>query len=176
MFTLLLAVSCLFQDVTYSGYIQGSLVDMDIRSESFAELLRKLVHQENMRKRYEILLGIGSMLLAGSVAAYILLQELRQSPASKADPLSWRDVTTSRQQADLPKALRQADEVLAKNPRDDEGLYRKGEILVMLGDRAGARASFEQAYKIFPHDGYKKAFDALNVSEAELNVAPREAM
>jgi tetratricopeptide (TPR) repeat protein len=119
---------------------------------------------------------VGTAVLIMSVCASVVVQELMPSPAPQAKALSWRDVRLSRQQADLPKALRQADELLAKNPRDDDGLYRKGEILLMMGDRNGARVCFEQAYKIFPIDGYKRAVDAMKVLETKVKTLPQGAM
>lgn len=149
---------------------------MDIHSDSSAESLRKLVDEVRKRRRLENWCLVGTAVLIVSVFASIVVQELMPSPAPQAEALSWKDVRLSRQQADLPKALRQADELLAKNPLDDEGLYRKGEILLMIGDRNGARICFEQAYKIFPIDGYKRAVDALRVLEAEVKTLPQDAM
>lgn len=137
---------------------------MDINSDSSAESLRKLVQLAKLQKSREkvcIFLGVAAIaLLAVHVAT-----DHEPTPPPKADILSWRDVNMARQQANPQKALKQADELLARNPLDAQGLYQKGEILLMLGDRASARASFHQAYEIFPIDGYKRAVDAVRVPE-----------
>lgn len=73
-------------------------------------------------------------------------------------------MTESRRQCDLQKALKEANELLAKNPRDFDGLYQKGEILLMLDDKDGARKSFQEAADIFPIYKYKSAVDALKGS------------
>lgn len=137
---------------------------MDIDSDSSAESLRKLVQLAKLQKsREKLCIFLGLAVIALPVV--YLVTDMKPRPAPKADPLSWRDVNMARQEANPQKALKKANELLARNPLDAQGLYQRGEILLMLGDRDGARASFQQAYEIFPIDGYKRAVDALGVPE-----------
>lgn len=137
---------------------------MDTDSSSVTESLQKLVrHAEFATRNMKWLnVAMGALLLVLLVSGgFLAYQNTRPAPSPKAPPLEWYDVTLSRRQGDLPKALKQANELLTKNPRDFDGLYQKGEILLMLDDKEGALQSFQAAADIFPIYKYKSAVDAL---------------
>lgn len=73
----------------------------------------------------------------------------------------WYDVTSAVRKGELEKALSLADGLLQRNPRDFDGLYKRGEILLMVDKRPEALESFKRAAKIFPLPKYTEAVDAL---------------
>jgi tetratricopeptide (TPR) repeat protein len=100
-----------------------------------------------------ILLGIGASLYFEKK-----IEGISEGDTKKPD---WYDVSNASRKGDLKKALTIADELLLRNPQDFEGYYKKGEILLMLDDRAGALESFTRAEAIFPIPKYKLAVEAL---------------
>lgn len=77
-------------------------------------------------------------------------------------PIEWYDVRQAAQKGDLQAALRLADELLQRIPLDFDGHYTKGEILLMLGERDAALASFKKAAEIFPIPRHTAAVEALS--------------
>jgi len=85
---------------------------------------------------------------------------------------NWYDVTSAVRKNELDKALALADELLERNPRDFDGYYRRGEILVMLDKQTEALESFRQAARIFPLPKYKAAVEALTKSAPKRRAMP----
>lgn len=137
---------------------------MDTDSSSVTESLQKLVRHAEFTTRsmkwVNIVLAVLLLVLLVS-SGFLVYLKTRPAPTPKTPPLDWYDVTQSRRQGDLPKALKLANELLTKNPRDFDGLYQKGEILLILDDKEGALQSFQAAADIFPIFKYKSAVDAL---------------
>ena len=80
----------------------------------------------------------------------------------KNEPKDWYDVSSATRKGDLKNALHIADELLLRTPLDFDGHYKKGEILLMMGDKDQATESFKTAARIFPMPKYKAAVDAVS--------------
>lgn len=135
---------------------------MGMNFDSFAESFCKIA-QLNKTTMRNVCILLVLMVCHGGL---YIFNDLKLQPSSQPKVIDWNDVLLSRNQADLPKALRQADELLAENPGYALGYYRKGEILLMLRDKEGALQSFKRAYDILPIDGYKRAVEALRAPES----------
>ena len=84
-----------------------------------------------------------------------------QAPKDESD---WYDVSAATRKGDLKNALHIADGLLLRTPLDFDGHYKKGEILLMMGDKEQAKKSFQTAARIFPLPKYKAAVDAIPTS------------
>jgi tetratricopeptide (TPR) repeat protein len=82
--------------------------------------------------------------------------------APKDELKDWYDVSAATRKGDLKKALHIADELLLRTPLDFDGHYKKGEILLMMGDKDQATESFKTAARIFPMPKFKAAVDAVS--------------
>ena len=95
------------------------------------------------------------------ISIYIQIFEPFKHAQPRESPINWYDVSLDMRRGDLDKALKSANLLLQKVPRDFEGHYRKGEILLMLGENLESKKSFQAAYSIFPTSKYKNAVDTL---------------
>lgn len=107
-----------------------------------------------------ILAGVAIYVVAMLAIPYYVGQVGRGALETKNEP-NWNGVCSARNQGDLSKALEITDQMLAKNPGDFDGHYKKGEILLMLGDKEASLKSFQTAYDIFPITKYRDAVNAL---------------
>lgn len=137
---------------------------MNTESSSVTESLQQLVRHAEFNSRSMKWINILLVFLLCVVGGGVGYTQMTLKSLSKKTSFSWYDVDASRSRGDLQKALKQANELLTKNPRDFDGLYQKGEILLMLNDREGALKSFQEASDIFPIYKYKSAVDALKKS------------
>ena len=94
-------------------------------------------------------------------ASRYLDQTIKSHTERTAESRDWYDVSSASRKGNLKEALSIADELLLRNPRDFEGHYRKGELLLMLDDRAAALQSFRKAAELFPLPKYENAVKAL---------------
>lgn len=85
----------------------------------------------------------------------------KEIQAPKDVSKDWYDVSAATKKGNLKDALNIADELLNQTPLDFDGHYKKGEILLMMGDRELAKESFQTAASIFPLPKYKEAVDAI---------------
>lgn len=137
---------------------------MDEDSRELKDGLRAIVSWINFQKKITkwSLIAVALMILLGGGASIYLESRLKHIVSNDRDPKDWYDVSTLSKKGELEKALRIADDLLIRTPRDFEGHYRKGEILLMMNEPEKAKASFEAAYVIFPIPKYKSAVDALS--------------
>lgn len=104
---------------------------------------------------------------ASFLLTHYVEQRMKRSSDVTQKEHDWYDVNYASRKGDLEKALSIADELLLRNPRDFEGYYKKGELLLMLNDGAGALNSFKKAEEIFPLPKYQSAVEALEKADAE---------
>ena len=97
--------------------------------------------------------------------------KLKNAKSHHDDIKDWYDVNNATRKGELEKALQTANELLTRTPLDFEGHYKKGEILLMMGNRKGAKESFQMAFNIFPMPKYETAIHALSRSMAEPDAA-----
>lgn len=112
--------------------------------------------QRELAKKKNRALWIIIMVVAFSTASMFW----RMQKEVPIQVVSWCEVDSATRKGELEKALTMSDELLAKNPQYFEGHYKKGEIQLMLGDKEGAKKSFQAAYDIFPILKYKQAVEA----------------
>jgi hypothetical protein len=133
------------------------------------EALRKIVaHQEYQSKisRWSFATLILVILIGGGISIYWDAR-FKEIQAPKDDSKDWYDVSAATRRGDLKNALHIADGLLLQTPFDFDGHYKKGEILLMMGDKGQAKKSFQTAARIFPLPKYKAAVDAISTSPEE---------
>lgn len=118
--------------------------------------------REMERKRISHMLKVIPLLVVCGVFVYWIGQSKDAVPTVP----NWSEVESSARNGELARALELADTLLAKNPQYFEGHYKKGEILLMLGDKDGAKKSFQAAYDLFPIPKYKQAVEAFQKPKA----------
>ena len=94
-------------------------------------------------------------------AMFFLNNRIKEDFKEKDQAVGWWDTRRAVESGDLPRALSIADKLLNVNPRDFEGHYRKGEILLMMNQPEAAAESFQKAAEIFPIPKYKEAANSL---------------
>ncbi len=103
------------------------------------------------------------ILIGGGLSTYWDAR-FKEIQAPKDVSKDWYDVSAATRKGNLKNALNIADELLIKTPLDFDGHYKKGEILLMMGDNEKAKESFQTAARIFPLPKYKAAVDAISTS------------
>lgn len=140
--------------------MKKSPILMNNPSPNNDDILRRLLKETESQGK----MAKYSTLFLFGVIAYLLFVALGTFGKITQDtekPIDWYDVTLCVRRGDIDKALEHANKLLENTPRDFEGHYRKGEILLILGDKAGARESFQSAYDIFPVYKYRHAVEVL---------------
>jgi len=107
------------------------------------------------------------IILCGIVISLQMDARFKDIQAPKVESKDWYDVSAATRKGDLKNALRIADELLLRTPLDFDGHYKKGEILLMMGDKIQAKESFATAARIFPMAKYKAAVDAASIAAEE---------
>jgi tetratricopeptide (TPR) repeat protein len=133
------------------------------------EAVRKIVtHQEYQSKisRWSFATLILVILIGGGISIYWDAR-FKEIQAPKDVSKDWYDVIAATRKGNLKNALNIADELLIQTPLDFDGHYKKGEILLMMGDRELAKESFQTAARIFPLPKYKVAVDAITTPPEE---------
>lgn len=122
---------------------------------------RAEAQQIDTRKLTYWTMGAVLMLIVIAAAWSALAYGLAVTGKAKRTAVDWNSVCASRAKGDLTKALEMADQLLVKNPGDFDGHYKKGEILLMMGDKEAALKSFQTAQDLFPILKYRDAVSAL---------------
>ena len=133
------------------------------------EAVRKIVaHQEYQSKisRWSFATLMVLILIGGGLSTYWDAR-FKEIQAPKDVSKDWYDVSAATKKGNLKDALNIADELLNQTPLDFDGHYKKGEILLMMGDRELAKESFQTAARIFPLPKYKVAVDAITTPPEE---------
>ena len=128
----------------------------DINQEILAELrgLRSIG-----RRLFWLLL----LLLIVSVFAFPIPRRWR----SASSAASWESVTTAMRQQDFPKALTEAQALVAKQPNYYYGHAYLGAIYLAMGDVTNAQTHYLRAYELFPNDESEKDLAAVRKRLAE---------
>jgi len=125
----------------------------DINQEILAEL-RKL-----KRVFYVILVVI----IVGTVPAFY---RGFSRGISQAGP-SWRAVDTAMQEQDFPKALMEAQALIARQPNYFYGQTYLGNIYLAMGDLTNAETHYLRSYELFPNEEGQKDLAAVRKRLAE---------
>ncbi len=104
------------------------------------------------------------VLLIGCGISIYWDSRFKEIQAAKDEAKNWYDVSASSRNRYLKNALHIADGLLLQTPLDFDGHYKKGEILLMMGDKGQAKESFQTAARLFPLPKYKAAVDAISAS------------
>lgn len=137
---------------------------MDENSHELRDGIKAIVSWIDYQKRVTkwSLIAVVFIIILGAGASIYFESKLKNIVNHDQDPKDWYDVSTLSRKGELERALQVADHLLNQTPRDFEGHYRKGEILLMMNEQEKAKESFETAYTIFPIPKYKSAVDALS--------------
>ena len=125
----------------------------DINQETLAEL-RKL-----KRVFYVILVFI----IVGTVPAFY---RVFSRGVSQATP-SWQAVDTAMNQQDFPKALADAQVLVAQQPNYSYGEAYLGVIYLAMGDLTNAEKHYLHSYELFPNEEGQKNLAAIRKRLAE---------
>ncbi|HWL53011.1 MAG TPA: hypothetical protein VNQ90_11285 [Chthoniobacteraceae bacterium] len=125
--------------------------------EAWTDLQRKIIRWSLWSTLPFVLVMIAFPFLASRY----LNQTLKSHSEAASKEYDWYDVSHASRKGDLHKALSMADELLSRHPRDFNGHYQRGEILLMLDERPEALKSFRKAAEIFPLPKYQSAVKAL---------------
>ena len=134
------------------------------------DAVRNIVkYQEYQSKasRWSFFMLIAVILVGGAVSIYWDARFKDIMAAPKDVSKDWYDVSATTRKGDLKNALHIADELLLRTPLDYEGHYKKGEILLMMGNNEEAKKSFQNAARIFPIPKYKAAVEATSRASEE---------
>ena len=80
---------------------------------------------------------------------------------------SWESVTTAMRQQDFPKALAEAESLVAQHPNYYYGQAYLGAIYLAMGDVTNAEAHYLRAYELFPNEQGEKDLAAVRKRLAE---------
>ena len=138
--------------------------------DELKEGVRKIVaHQEFQSKssKWSFLTIILVILIGCGISIYWDARFKVILEAPKNESKDWYDVSAATRKGDLKNALHIADELLLRTPLDFDGHYKKGEILLMIGDKEKAKESFLTAARIFPIPKYRIAVDSFSRASEE---------
>lgn len=137
---------------------------MDTENSDLNDSIKKIAEWADLQRKltkWGYLAIIPFLLLAVGVSIYFesKIKNIATESESKKD---WYHVISASRKGELSKAIQIADELLILSPNDFEGHYKKGEILLMLGQRQEAKQCFQTAFEIFPIPKYRIAVEALS--------------
>ena len=147
-----------------SGVRQTIIRFMNNDISELNDAVRKIAaHQEYQSKisKWSLVTVILTILIGVGISFY-WDSRFKDIEKPKDEAKDWYDVSAATRKGDLKKALHIADELLLRTPFDFDGHYKKGEILLMMGDKNQATESFKTAARIFPMPKYKAAVDAVS--------------
>lgn len=135
---------------------------MTTNDPEFVDAVKKIAAWADWQRKSTRWIGAIFAVAAVAVGAssYFFKRQV-ESLATPRETRTWYDATSAARSGNIKRAVEIADELLTANPRDFEGHYRKGEILLMAGERKKALSSFEAAANIFPIEKYTSAVDAV---------------
>jgi len=139
--------------------------DIDELKESVRKIVAHLEYQSKI-SRWSFATLMLVILIGGGISIYWDAR-FNEIQAPRDVSKDWYDVSAATRKGDLKNALNIADELLRQTPLDFDGHYKKGEILLMMGDKGQAKESFQTAARIFPLPKYKAAVDAIATSSEE---------
>ena len=128
----------------------------DINQEILAELrgVRSIV-----RRLFWLLL----LLVIVSVLAFPIYRRSR----SASSVASWQSVTTAMSEQDFPKALAEAQALVAQKPNYYYGHAYLGAIYLAMDDVTNAHTHYLRAYELFPNEQSEKDLAAVRKRLAE---------
>jgi tetratricopeptide (TPR) repeat protein len=97
------------------------------------------------------------LVLIVSVLAFPISQHSRSTPAAS----SWSSVDTAMRQQDFPKALAEAQALVAGQPNYYYGHAYLGLIYLATGDVTSAHTHYLRAYELFPNEESEKDLAAI---------------
>ena len=147
------------------GVRQHNMLSMNKDIAELKEAVRKIVtHQEYQSRiaNWSFVTLILVIVVAVGVSVYWDARFAEITKAPKEESKDWYDVSAATRRGHLKDALHIADELLLQTPLDFEGHYKKGEILLMMGNKEKAKESFQAAARIYPISKYKTAVDSIS--------------
>ena len=85
---------------------------------------------------------------------------------SASSVASWDSVTTAMRQQDFPKALAEAQGLVAQQPNYYYGHAYLGAIYLAIGDVTNAEAQYSRAFELFPNEQSEKDLAAVRKRKA----------
>lgn len=113
-----------------------------------------------LRRIRSVVRGVFWLLLLLMIFSVLgALVSRRSRSASSAD--SWSSVDTAMRQQDFPKALTQAQALVAGQPSYWYGQSYLGAIYLAMGDVTNAHTHYLRAYELFPNEENEKDLAAI---------------
>ena len=153
---------------------------MDQNNPEVLEYLKRLTEasEQSLRKSDEMLKYTkraltGSFVVLGFVVLLAIAGTVYDAlkDDDRTETSDWYGADYYFDYRDFEPTLRYLDILIGKNPNDYYAHYRKGEVLLLKGDTAGAEQSFLKARDIFPIPKHEEAVKAIGLRIA----APRSA-